>query len=157
MSQLWLAHTALEVAKSEADSRYPYETGGVILGYWAGENVVVTRFTMPGKDAIHSKMSFVPDYLFDEKVLANVYTLTGGQITYLGDWHTHPNATTDTLSRKDIATLRRIAAYDAARAPKPLMVLLWGTPEDWGVTAWIPAKPRFAFRATVRRFEIQLF
>jgi integrative and conjugative element protein (TIGR02256 family) len=157
MSLLWLAHTALEVAKSQADSHYPHETGGVLLGYWAGEDVVVTRFTMPGKAAIHCDRTFVPDYSFDEKVIANVYTLSGGQITYLGDWHTHPNATIQSLSPKDIATMRRIAAYRPARVPKPLMILFSGTPKDWSASAWMLAKRPFRFRRGVEPLTMQLY
>jgi hypothetical protein len=54
----------------------------------------------------------------------------------LGDWHSHPRATSGSLSRHDRAVIRKIARTPAARAPNPIMAIFFGSPECWNVTVW---------------------
>src|SRR3546814_7384631 len=61
---------------------------------------------------------------------------SGRRETYLGDWHTHPDGT-DVLSRADKATLRRIARTPDARAPRPVMLIANGEPEQWRIAGFV--------------------
>ena len=144
---------------AEAASRYPLETGGVLMGYWTEnyKEVVVTAVTGPGPKAIHKTTSFAPDADFHETEISRLYNESGRVHTYLGDWHTHPNGTCY-LSRKDRATLKRISRYKAARAPAPIMAILAGS-SDWEfglwcyfrrgiVSPWFPGVERFRVRIT---------
>lgn len=121
---------------AEANLAYPAETGGVLLGYWAqgGADAVVTHIVGPGPQATHGRNSFAPDSLHQIAQIARIYEETRHGVDYLGDWHTHPGAT-GSPSAKDRATLRRIATAKAARAPRPLMLILGFGPQ-WKPVGW---------------------
>ena len=115
------------------------------MGYWrSSSEVLVSEIVGPGPNAIHGPESFTPDYDFQEARIADLYIQSGRKVTYLGDWHTHPDGQLY-LSPKDCTTLRRIAASPTSRAPTPLMaVLAGGCP--WKLGAWQGRLERRFFR-----------
>ena len=121
----WLNKMVLESLSIEAKAKYPLETGGVLMGYFGepGNVPVIIYASGPGPNAIHLKDCYSPDQEFDESIIATIYMESGRQITYLGDWHTHP-APIDKLSYKDRKTLKKIATYKNARVNMPLMLIL---------------------------------
>lgn len=149
---LWLARTALEAMTREAASRHPFETGGVMLGY-AGErdDVVVTTVIGPGPRAFHARSRFIPDHAYHDAEVARLYEASGRRWTYLGDWHTHPDAAAY-LSPTDAETLERIAGARMARVSFPVMLGLGQQhvrpagnercAEGWYVVAWRHIRPR---------------
>jgi len=120
----------------EANRRYPYETGGILMGYYEpnGEGTV-TEIIGPGPRAKHRRSSFEPDYDFQEKEVAAVYGKSMSQYTYIGDWHTHPNGT-GTLSKADRTTMQGISRCPKARCTTPIMLLLVGNPRMWLPQLW---------------------
>lgn len=110
MLKLWRKRPAITVGLSEsasqkihdfAKSKHPIETGGLLLGWWEGENVaVVDVIEVLDKRATHTS------WIRREKTaqLALDQALVGRKDNagYVGDWHTHPAAigasTTDLLS-----------------------------------------------------------
>ena len=134
---LWIPQQGLAEMMSEADQRAPFETGGVLLGYWAASrDAAVVEFVVgPGPRAVHRRANFTPDCEHQEREIARLYSEADGNLQYLGDWHTHPNGPA-ALSNKDLSTLRRIARYRAARAPHPVMLLLVGG-EPWRLAGWL--------------------
>lgn len=107
----------------------PLETGGILLGYQAGEgqDLVVTHTVGPGPKAVHKRGRFVPDHRYQSVEIARLYaeqpSSESHALAYLGDWHTHPGSLAY-LSGQDKATLRRIALTKSARAPQPVMIIL---------------------------------
>lgn len=143
----------------EANRRTPLETGGVLMGYWSpdGAQVVVTAVVGPGPRAIHARSRFVPDAKYHEAEVARIYAASGRLHTYLGDWHTHPDAAAY-LSSTDLSTLHRIGAYPAARASTPLMLVLGGGPA-WSIAGWIalPARKRFGrVRKEIKQVRLRI-
>lgn len=111
----------------------PLETGGILMGYWDGDNGLVTRIVGPGPNATHRERSFVPDYAYHSEKAAEVYEGSWRTETYLGDWHTHPGSRAY-LSAEDRATTRRIASDTDARAGEPLMMIVGFVPLE--IKAW---------------------
>lgn len=116
---------------------YPKETGGVLMGYKKEKEIGITHIIGPGPDAIHELYSFTPDNDYHEKEIARVYSSTGKDISYIGDWHTHPNNAAY-LSSRDKRTLKNIASYKPSRLPEPLMIVLGTFPFE--VKGWILKK-----------------
>lgn len=113
----------------EADSFCPMETGGVLMGYWAGlDQVVITNIIGPGPKAIHKRYSFTPDDKWHTDGIARIYEKSGRVITYLGEWHSHPYGSPG-LSIKDFVTLFRVAVHKPARNPRPIMGILHNNPQ----------------------------
>jgi integrative and conjugative element protein (TIGR02256 family) len=138
---LWWAQDALDAALTEADRAFPLETGGVLLGWRASTaEVVVTDVVGPGPAAEHHGIWFRPDADWQQEQIDARYSQSGRTVTYLGDWHTHPNGGA-ALSRKDLRTLRRIARHTAARTPQPVMAVLAGGPE-WRLVVRQPRRPQ---------------
>ena len=114
LPRIWLPVELLSEMSAEADRLAPLETGGVLLGYWGGTTAepVVTHVLGPGPDAMHSRNQFTPDQEYHIAEIARLYADSGRRLHYLGDWHTHPGGA-PALSKRDLKTLRRIAAEPA--------------------------------------------
>lgn len=106
------------------------------MGYRIDVRTIVTQVIGAGPKAVHRTHSFEPDYDWQNKRIAEHYESSGRRDTYLGDWHSHPGATSGELSRHDRAVIRKIIRTPAARAPVPLMAILYGHPRDWELTVW---------------------
>lgn len=133
---VWIGPRVIRELITEANLETPFETGGVLLGYWSDSDssVVVQDHVGAGPQATRGRGWFVPDAEYQEDEIAIRYEASGRRTTYLGDWHSHPNGTT-TLSRRDRRTLRGIAKFGDARAANPLMVVLAGG-EPWRFGVW---------------------
>lgn len=119
----------------------PLEVGGVLAGYWNGEDAVITDVVGPGAGAEHERFHFTPDYEFHTREIARLYLASNGVTTYLGDWHSHPNGPSS-LSPVDRRTLREIGDAPEARCPRPLMVLLSGGLDSWSVQSFTLGRHR---------------
>lgn len=126
----WLPKSISAMMMGEASKWYPYETGGVFMGYLASDDVVVTDVISCGENSSHKRYSFYPDQDYQLKEISDLYNRTSGQITYLGDWHTHPNGSTS-LSNTDKRTLVRIATTVEAKISKPVMGIMGGMSDKW--------------------------
>lgn len=154
---LWLPLNIRSDLCAEADDKHPLETGGILLGYRAEDeqHLVVTHMVGPGPRAVHGRDRYAPDYAYQTSEIARVYASVSGGVDYLGDWHTHPGAA-PYMSRKDVATLRRIAAAKAARASRPVMLVLSPGPE-WEPAAWLgELRPRCVWRAGIDLTPIEV-
>ena len=123
-----ITNTSVVAICAEADRVFPLETGGVLMGYEALNNggIVITKSIGPGMNALHGRSKFRPDYDYQESAIADHFYQKRGTETYLGDWHSHPNATSGELSFMDRLTLKKIANFDAARVQIPIMAILYG-------------------------------
>jgi integrative and conjugative element protein (TIGR02256 family) len=125
---------------AEAHAHYPSETGGTLMGYRADANVfVVTAEIGAGPEASRGPHSFEPNQAWQLAEIARHYEASGRREAYLGDWHSHPGAEIGRLSRTDRRVLRRIINTPSARAPTPLMLIFYGTRDEWRASAWIAA------------------
>lgn len=131
----WVHQGARSAMIAESNEVFPKETGGILVGYWVScDVVVVTDVIGPGPRAAHEIDRFVPDPGYQNEKLASRYLESGRLYSYLGDWHSHPNAGPQ-LSRMDRKALRTIAGTPQARAPIPLMAIL-ANGNPWSLTVW---------------------
>lgn len=144
---VWMRAATLSRVREEAQRRFPLETGGVLVGYWSKDYraVLISDASGPGPTAEHGATNFAPDVAFQRAYVGDRYAESGRVCTYLGDWHSHPNGG-DSLSRTDIATLRRIATDKKARARTPLMAILSGEDAAWSLTVWVLTSPGWLLR-----------
>lgn len=138
---LWLNKGALDGMLAEAERAALDETGGMLLGWNNPERseVVVSAVVGPGPNAKHAPDSFRPDGDWQQQHLGEEYEQSNGRVTYLGDWHVHPQGGFG-VSRRDRRTLSRIASCAEARCPNPLMGLLVRGSDSYhlGVWRWEP-------------------
>lgn len=139
----------------EAERCYPRESGGVLLGYIDIEDakrIEVIKQIGPGPDARHEPHRFEPDGEWQAGVIATDYERSGRIITYLGDWHSHPRGGRKP-SDLDRSTARKIACSPEARAPHPLIVILYGGPKDWDLSAYRRGRRRLRKARLTRRAQ----
>ena len=117
------------------------ETGGVLFGYRNDMDIVIVEATGPGPRARHCRTWFEPDTAYCQARLAAIYERTGGAISYLGEWHTHPCGSTKP-SFQDLKSMLSLAKDPGTRQPEPLLlifrpentVLIWGWMEDYSIS-----------------------
>lgn len=123
LPRAWLADHVLADIRGEASRHARDETGGMLLGHWHDDDVVVAATIGPGPLARRGPTWLHPDHDWQLDELARVYSSSGRTTTYLGDWHTHPGGA-PRPSRRDRRTLRAIRRAPQARAARPLMLIL---------------------------------
>jgi integrative and conjugative element protein (TIGR02256 family) len=117
--EVWLAHAAYKAILNEACARHPLESGGMLLGWRAGQSKVVVGIIGPGLNALHGRTRFFPDHEWQIRELKRIFSESAGDIDYLGDWHSHPEGTA-AMSGEDYLTLRRISI----KVADPLMLIV---------------------------------
>jgi integrative and conjugative element protein (TIGR02256 family) len=108
------------------------------MGYRAAveDTVVITAMIGPGPNASHGRFHFEPDQSWQLDAIAEHYEASARRETYLGDWHSHPNATSGEVSAVDRRVLKAIITAPEARCREPLMALFYGDPSRWRVDIW---------------------
>lgn len=140
---IWFPGRMYNICADEASKFYPLETGGVLMGYWWQPNTaVVTATIRAGPDAHRERQHFEPDQSWQLAEIARHYQDSGRRETYLGDWHSHPDAQNGFLSYMDRTVLTRIINTAAARTETPLMLIFHGPQDDWQGAMWRGALTR---------------
>lgn len=124
--------------EAEADHHYPKESGGVLLGFprpGKRAQIQICEQIGPGPKAVHLRDRFEPDSDWQADRIAERYIESGRVLAYLGDWHSHPGGT-GTPSALDRSTARTIARCAEARAPNPLILIVFGRPGRWQIVAY---------------------
>lgn len=129
--KLWIPEPIFADMVTDANKWAPSETGGVFMGYHAdNKDIVITDMVSAGPKATHHRYRFCPDQDYQLEQISEIYMQSNRNITYLGDWHTHPSSTSN-LSFIDKRTLTRIATTPEAQALNPIMGILGSHPEKW--------------------------
>lgn len=144
--KVWVGQPSLRKLAAEAARAYPYESGGLLIGYWCSpRECVVEWVTGPGPRAKHYKTKYIPDAEFDAAEVASYYHSSDRTNVYLGDWHSHPGTTRPYLSAKDRQALFNVASSPEARAPRPLSFICAGEPGRWRIGGWAAEISRSLF------------
>ena len=92
--------------------RLPNETGGVLIGYFdvPWKTVYVVDALSAPRDSVEHKEAFVRGYAGLREELAVIGARSGGQVGYVGEWHSHPDGAGVGPSPDDAVLLATIAA-----------------------------------------------
>lgn len=92
------------------------EAGGILLGRLLidGDHVVVDEVTVPGPHDRRSRFRFFRAQRPAQAAVNEVWTKSGGELNYLGEWHTHPqdDPTPSWHDRTDWRRLVTIQTYE---------------------------------------------
>jgi integrative and conjugative element protein (TIGR02256 family) len=121
---LFINKDALDFIECEVrETKNDVETGGVLMGYYTvKDEVVITHCCGPGPKAIQKRYSIFLDSSYAQEFVNEVYTNSDGQITYIGDWHSHTSSNL-TPSRTDKIELNKIVKNKQSRLGMPIMVI----------------------------------
>ncbi|MRX27292.1 ThiF family adenylyltransferase [Kangiella sp. HZ709] len=100
-----------ETIKELRQQQLPDETGGILLGYFdLNINTIVIVDVLPAPpDSKGSKSSFERGVSGLEEQVQEASKRTAGIVTYIGEWHSHPDDCSTALSNDDIVQLSYLA------------------------------------------------
>ncbi len=123
LKRCWFDYGALTELFNEARRWRLRETGGALLGWRDGGDVVVRRILGPGPHARHGFSHFEPDHNWQGEEGRRIYEESKRTVAYVGDWHTHPRGA-PRPSAQDRKTMAAIANDKDFRSPQPLSLIL---------------------------------
>jgi len=101
----------IERASVLRTQRLPTETGGVIVGYLDVTHrcVYVVDVLPAPPDSVEHRTAFVRGYTGLDERMKSISDRTGGQVGYIGEWHSHPEGADVKMSPHDEVLLATIA------------------------------------------------
>lgn len=129
LRSLRLSRAAADRILAESASKYPLETGGILVGWLDSGRAEVVDAVGPGPTAEHGPARFVRDGLHAQAELDALFARSDGLHDYLGEWHSHPAPVGP--SPRDRASISWIGRNPAYNCPHPLLIIcqhgrLWG-------------------------------
>src|SRR5882724_4826930 len=109
-----LPEEIFEGIKKQIARFYPRECGGIFVGKIDKGNIAVIEEMMVPKGFWSTSVLFKRLAGFLNKWLDRVFKQSAGETIYLGEWHSHPDAS-PVPSLTDFTTMRRIAANTDTR------------------------------------------
>lgn len=120
--KLIISKKILERIQKQSISDYPNETGGILMGSRIDDKTLfITEMVIP-KDFDSSPNSYTREVADINLYLAESYHRSNGFINYLGEWHSHPNASAQ-FSQKDLRTMQKIANEPNTNNKNPLLLI----------------------------------
>ncbi len=109
-------------ARKSADA---LETGGILVGAWdrVRRRAYVVGHYDPPPDSVHSSTGFIRGSVGVYQALKSVEQRTAQNLTYVGEWHTHPPGYTSRPSGDDRTLLRWIEDVLVFLDVPPLMMI----------------------------------
>lgn len=125
-TELHLPDYVASAMRKSADRTHPFETGGLLLGWWDGDIPSVCAVVeVPDQHAGHSEWHRNEDAASNALAVA-ISAAGNSDIGYIGDWHSHPKNVAP--SCRDISELRNISLQYSH--PLVLAVVRFGGPID---------------------------
>jgi len=113
----------LEFMKQEISINNEVETGGILLGEFNNNSVLVNYASGPGPKAIKEKSKFLKDKEYCQKFIDKKYMQHRDIASYIGEWHYHPS-TSNKPSNRDLKSLSNIANGQGYLTENPIMIIL---------------------------------
>lgn len=129
--QIQIYRTAMTFIVRSSRHHDPNETGGILLGKRIDTIALIVAAVGPGSQAQHALRDFIRDGEYAQAELERFFLASGGQIDYLGEWHSHPRP--ESPSARDRASLASISASADYNCPQPLLIL---SQRSWG-GSWV--------------------
>lgn len=124
---IFIHKSLIKLILKEVKMHYPLETGGMLLGYLEDKNYYIMDLIDCGPDAVHKCDYFLPDGKYQQPILEQKYYKSNGKITFLGDWHSHPDGDSY-LSKLDKKTLKNISEDEGAQITEPIFIIIGTSP-----------------------------
>lgn len=117
----------IELADALRDRAAPMETGGIIAGSWdrLRNTIYLVGIYDAPPDSVHSATGFERGSVGVFKTIQELEQSTLGNLTYVGEWHSHPPGAASTPSLDDNILLRWIGDI-LAEVEAPATMLIFG-------------------------------
>lgn len=101
------------------------ETGGVLLGSYDVERKIVYLYAdiKAPIDSIEKSTSYIRGAYELEQNVEKIRTITAGQTTYLGEWHSHPSGCSTKMSSDDKKLFNHLTEEVGGTQPIVMMII----------------------------------
>lgn len=127
---VFISDQAIQTIFQESSGKFPSETGGILVGKWIDQEIIIEHATKPGPNAYHSSHSFKRDGDYSQSILNELVLTSNGNDDYIGEWHSHP--INSKPSKVDLNALVWISKNKDYAVDKPLMCLC----KNIGINQW---------------------
>lgn len=125
-----------EIIRQESQVKFPRETGGILVGRFEEDNIVVVHVIGPGPRATHGLSTFVRDGEYAQQELDAFVGTTEGRNDYVGEWHSHPMPVGP--SSRDKESMRWISKQSVYNCTQPALILCQRTAlHDWSLHGYL--------------------
>jgi proteasome lid subunit RPN8/RPN11 len=122
-------------------SKLPNETGGVIIGHFDVQYstcYIVDALPSPG-DSVEWPTAYYRGVEGLRTAVVDIETITLGQLTYVGEWHSHPEGCPALPSAADLTAYGWLRDYMNSDSYPAIMVII-GERDDIGIVAAEPTE-----------------
>ena len=116
----------IESMKKEMGLKMPAETGGVFVGCanYKTKTIHVTSFIKAPSDSEANEICFFRGVSGLPEKINEINQLTGNQLGYIGEWHTHPFGP-NTLSSTDAKSIKKFKKeFSQLQTPLPVFLMI---------------------------------
>ena len=109
-------------------NKLPNETGGMVVGYhdYTNKTIYIVDVLSAPSDSIELPSSFIRGKNGVDEQLDNIDKLSQGRVTYIGEWHSHPDHCSTLPSNQDLTSLSSIAEELLHDGMPALMIIVGG-------------------------------
>lgn len=127
----WTVHMSEQALRKICDARQanlPRETGGSLVGSWDIEtkNLYVVGALEAPPDSESTPASFVRGVVGQEERFQHIADVTMGMLTYLGEWHSHPDGVPPLPSWDDLGVRAWLSDHLALEGYPGIMLIMSG-------------------------------
>lgn len=115
------------IGRFRQDAEDKPEAGGILLGFRRGPHLHIVEATEPTHHDRRWRTGFERSAEPHQQIALRYWRDSGGRTDYLGEWHTHPQAT-PSPSGIDVAAWRRIHGRHPNRS---FVFLIAGNAQHW--------------------------
>lgn len=129
--QIRMVTSIIETMQQEMKSAMPHETGGVFIGCanFKTKTVHIVELIKAPFDSRANTVCFFRGIDGLPEAIREVNELSGNQLGYIGEWHSHPQGP-DGMSCVDFNTVKRFKKdFDQLTTPLPVLLMII-TPND---------------------------
>ncbi|HIH2748583.1 Mov34/MPN/PAD-1 family protein [Burkholderia aenigmatica] len=88
-----LSDAVIATFLAHRQDRHQPEAGGILLGRRRGRHFEVVHATEPAANDRRTRVSFIRESYGHQEQAVELWERSLGEIGYVGEWHTHPEAT----------------------------------------------------------------
>jgi integrative and conjugative element protein (TIGR02256 family) len=123
----------LSAVRQERQRKLPRETGGVLLGTWDLQRGIVYVVAMiPSPDDSEERpTTYIRGCQGLESAVSRGVAESGGQLQYIGEWHSHPDGHSANPSEDDCKLFNWVREYTTQDGYPPVMLIVGEKESRW--------------------------
>ena len=123
---MFICESVIQSLLATRKDKLPKETGGVLVGSFNMQSQIIYVVDMVGNipDSMEYPDAFIRGYEGLSDKIQSTQDVTAGNLTYAGEWHSHPDRAKCLPSSEDQQVMQWINDHMSAEGLPPLMLIV---------------------------------